>query len=273
MRIFAPLVCLVLLTGCSSDIATLRDLKPVADDFNGALASEYLDFATSESELGHDSVARHFAAKGLRSFHGVDVAPDALDDGIDGTSAAELAEARSQLVSLLNAEVKNAAPQELARSQLLFDCWQQQVVDAIPEEKALCKAEFSPTLNQVLETAGSQVYGERFRRSIVFEAGVVKLNEGHMLDINDAMCMFSDHTDYWVELRAYVGKKNSQRKLTEARINAVKKALLKAGVAPRKIRIKREGGKGVFLSRDNIPANTKVVTITIAAEADGKKSK
>ena len=77
--------------------------------------------------------------------------------------------------------------------------------------------------------------------------------------------------DYWVELHAYMGKKASQHKLVEARLSAVKKALVKAGIPTRKIRTHREGGKSVMLSRDNIAQNTKIVTITISAETQGAK--
>lgn len=273
MRYFAPLFCLIALAGCSSNLSAIRDLKPAADDFSGALAAEYRDFATSENEQGRSGVAEHFAGKGLLAYQGADVAPDALSHDVDAPSQAELSEARGQLMGLLNNGVKKAAPQELARAQLLFDCWQQQVVSRIAAEKALCKPEFAPTLNQVLERAGPSVYDEAFRHSIVFEPGTSSLTAEHMTDIDDVVTRLSGHREYWVELRAYVGKKISQRKLTEARILSVKRALLKKGVSAHQVRIKREGGKGVMLSRDNIPTNTKVVTITIVTDQRGRKWK
>ncbi len=268
MRILAPLLVLVLLSGCSSDLATLRKLNPPADDFPGALAAEYRDFADSEAEQGRRSAADHFAAKGLRALNGVTVAPDAPNTSIPAPQAAELADARSQLNRLLTDDVKAAAPKELARTQLLFDCWQQQVVDGIAPDKALCGSEFGPALNQVLETAGPEVYGQAFRRSITFAPKETKLTAENKADIDEVVCKLTElgSKDYWVELRAYVGRKASQHKLTEARIAAVKKALVKAGVSSRQIRTQREGAKGVMLSRDNIAKNTKVVTITITAE-------
>lgn len=267
MRYLAPLFCLALLSGCSSDLARLKEMNPPATDFKGALAAEYRDFADSEHEQGHVSSASHFAAKGLAAYHGSDVQPDALNTGITN-GAQELADARSQLVRLLTQEVKDAAPQELARTQLLFDCWQQQVGAGTPPEKALCAPEFAPTLNQTLAKAGPEVYDEAFRRSITFAPNSTRLTDENKADITEVVRTLNDigSKDYWVELRAYVGRKSSQRKLTEARIGAVKKMLVKDGVHARQIRIQREGAKGVMLSRDNIPMNTKVVTITITAE-------
>ncbi len=271
MRFLAPLLCLALLTGCTTNLTKLKDLNPAAQDFKGALAAEYRDFADSEAEQGRKSVASRFAEKGLDSYHGKDVAPDMVELSLPPEAQAELAEARGQLMRLSTQEVKEAAPQELAHSQLLFDCWQQQVISGIEPEKALCKPEFGTSLTRLLEKVGPEIYARAFRRDIVFEANVTKLSEANNADIGDVVCELQGAKDYWVELRAYVGKKASQKKLTELRIAAVKKALVKAGVPSRQIRTHREGGKSVMLSQDNIPKNTKVVTITISAGPQSAK--
>lgn len=272
MRFSASLLFLAVLSGCTSDVTRLRELNPAADTFSGALAAEYRDLAGSEAEQGRRSAASHFARKGLRALQGDRVEPDALDRSFTGADAQAqalaLAEARAQLMRLLTDEVKQAAPQELARAQLLFDCWQHQAVSAMAAGQALCAAEFEPALDRLLEKAGDEVYGQAFRRSIVFAPRATRLTGEHRAGIDDVVCQLSEMTaDYWVELRAYVGRKPAQRKLTEARIGAVHKALVKAGVPARQIRVHREGARGVMLSRDNIPMNTKVVTITITADA------
>lgn len=275
MRYLAPLLCLALLTGCTSDLKALKELNPAADDFPGALAAEYRDFADSEAEQGHKASAEHFASKGIRAYHGIEVGPDAVDSSITGPQGTELSAARAQLSRLLTPEVKKAAPKELARAQLVFDCWQQQIVAGLSEDKALCAAEFAPALSQLLEQAGPEVYDQAFRRSISFAPNSTALTEENKADISDVVCQLADMgKDYWVELRAYVGRKSSQRKLTEARISNVRRMLIKDGVHPHQIRVHREGAKrAVMLSRDNIPMNTKVVTITITAEPHGKARK
>lgn len=271
MRRLTPLILLALLSGCSTHLSKLKELNPAAEDFKGALAAEYRDFADSEAEQGRRSVADRFARKGLDSYHGKEVLPDTVGAQLPQESQAELAEARSQLMRLETDGVKDAAPLELAHAQLLFDCWQQQVADKIEPEKALCKPEFSTSLTRLLEKAGPEVFGKAYTWRIEFAPNVTRLSDDNRVEIDDVACELTGLKDYWVELRAYVGRKASQRKLTEARIAAVKKALVNNGVPSRQIRTHREGGRGVVLSRDNIPQNTKVVTITISAEPQRAK--
>ncbi|MBY0406377.1 MAG: hypothetical protein K2Q01_01700 [Rickettsiales bacterium] len=275
MRYFAPISLIFLLSACSSSLDTLKEKNPAATDFPGALAAEYRAFAESEAEQGRSRVAEHFAAKGLRALSGVAVGPDALDESLPKATRDDLAAARSQLVKLSIDAVKDAAPQELARAQLVFDCWQQQAVSGIAPEKALCAPEFAPSIDQLLEKAGPEVYGKALRRSIEFVPESTKLTDANLADINDVVCQLSElgADEFRVELRAYVGRKLSQQKLTNARLRNVKNALVKAGVPKRRIRTHREGAKGVMLSRDNIPMNTKVVTITIAAEPNAREAK
>lgn len=259
---YLALLALPLLSACTSSVTKLQTLNPPANDFPSALAAEYSAFATSEKERGRSFTASHFAHKGLDALEGKTVEPDALDESLPPKDQAELAEGRAQLVKLLNPAVKDAAPQELARAQLMFDCWQRQRKEDMPPEKALCQAEFNTTLTQLIEDVG---FDGRFRRTLSFAPNVTKLSDEHNALITEVMCHVSDLAgDYWVQLRAYVGKKSSQRKLTEARIGNVKKALVKAGVPADHIRIKKEGSaKAVILSKDTIAVDTKIVTVTV----------
>jgi outer membrane protein OmpA-like peptidoglycan-associated protein len=270
-----PLLCLALLSGCSSSLKQLGEANPPATDFPSSLAAEYRAFAESEAEQGRSGAADHFATKGLRALHGVDVAPDALDPSLNDAQRAGLSEARAQLSALLNAEVKEAAPQELARAQLVFDCWQHQVVSGIAPDKGLCAGEFGPALNQVLAKAGPEVYGQALSRTITFAPHATRLSDENQTEINEIVCKLMDRggDDFWVELRAYTGRKAAQRKLVEARVSNVKKALVKGGVPVRRIRTLREGAKAVMLSRDNMSRNTKQVTITITADTHAREAK
>ncbi len=55
---------------------------------------------------------------------------------------------------------------------------------------------------------------------------------------------------YKVVLQAYIGKSAAQRKLTEARLSAVRKALIEAGIDKERIRVRKHGSaKAVILSR------------------------
>ena len=261
MRLLALLL-LPLLSACTSSVTELQALNPPADDFPGALAAEYRAFATSEAEEGHGFAARHYARKGLAALEGKTVEPDALDELLSPKDKAELAEGRAQLVKLLNPAVKNAAPQELARAQLMYDCWQRQLKENVPAEKALCGAEFNTTLTQLIEDVG---YDGRIRRFLTFNTGATALTAEHKAVVDDVMCKAADLAgNYWVQLRGYTGRSASQRKLTEARLTNVRRALMKAGMPMEVIRIKKEGSaKAVFLSEDNTMLDTKIITLTV----------
>ncbi|NBO20193.1 MAG: hypothetical protein EBV03_13430, partial [Proteobacteria bacterium] len=123
--------------------------------------------------------------------------------------------------------------------------------------------EFNNTLTQLIEDVG---FDGRFRRTLTFAPNVTTLSEEHKAAIGDVMCHVGDLAgkDYWVQLRAYTGKKSSQRRLTESRLVNVRRALVQAGVPLDHIRIKKEGSaKAVILSHDAMAVNTKIITITV----------
>lgn len=264
-----PIALVALLSGCTSNVTRLRELNPPASDFAHTLAAEYRDFAVSESEQGRSMAASRYAAKGLAALEGKVPEPDALRSDLPEPSREALSDARAQLVRLLNPSVKREAPQELARAQLLFDCWQQQVSEKLPPEKVLCGAGFPEALDAVIDVAGANAYDDEARHTFEFAPKVTTLNAAQQQEINDMMCQLADMKgEYWVEVHAYIGKKASQRRLTEKRIANVRAAIIKAGVPRARIRVQKDGSaKAVILSRDNFTVDTKIVTVTIQAES------
>ena len=71
--------------------------------------------------------------------------------------------------------------------------------------------------------------------------------------------------NYRVQLDAYMGILASQRKLTEARVLAVRRALIEEGVNEHVIHThkKRGGKKAVLLGGEKLAVDTKKITITI----------
>lgn len=266
-----PLALLAGLSACSSDVTRLSEMTPAATDFPGALAAEYRDLATSEQEQGRSRAAGHFARKGLDAAEGKVPGPDAIDTSLPPEPRTALTLARAQLMQLLMPAAMEASPRELARAQMLIDCWQQQALDKLPQEKALCAGAFEPALTDAIEAAGAPLTDHEYRRTLEFAPEVTRLTDEQVAGLKAVVASASALPDeqYWVRVRAYMGKKTSQRKLTEARLQAVKKALMQAGVPEKRIYVKREGSaKAVVLSRDTIAIDTKVVNVTIEAHPD-----
>jgi hypothetical protein len=264
MRHSALVFCLFLLSGCTGNVSRLHDLNPSADDFPSALASEYQSYADSEMELGRLFSAEHFAGKGLTALKGENVEPDSPRETMRAAPRQELSEARIQLMKLLNDDMKRDEPQKLARTQLLYDCWLHEVKKGIDQERAPCADEFQSNITELQEIYDAMLYGQEKERVIVFAYKSKALDEGARAAIKEIADIVTGMPGYRVELMVYTGRKLSQRRLTDARLAVVRKALVKAGVSDRYIRIKKVGGsKVVILSRDGIAMDTKKITVTV----------
>ena len=64
--------------------------------------------------------------------------------------------------------MKREAPQELARVQLLFDCWQHEIKGASNQELAPCEDEFQSTLAELQNIAGFASYNEETEHTLTF---------------------------------------------------------------------------------------------------------
>ena len=272
MRQFSILFPLIILTGCAGSVQQLHELSPQANDFPSALASEYQSYADSESELGRSGGAEHFASKGLMALKGGAVEPDAVDAKLPEQTRTELTEARSHLSKLLTDDVKRVAPQQAARAQLLYDCWQNEMTRRINQEQAPCADEFRSTIQQLQEVADPLIYGKTISRTISFAPKTTKLDDDSLATIKEVAGTLSTLRNYRVQLDGYIGRKASQRKLSETRLSAVKKALVKAGINEHVIHIKKEGSaKAVILRNSGMAVDTKKVTIIIKINSQTKE--
>lgn len=264
MRRYALISCLFLLTGCNS-LQQLKDAKPSSDDFPSSLAAEYLAYADSESEQTRRFAAEYYAAKGVRALHGEEVLPESPDTSLSQRDQDELAAARNQLTAFLTQDMKDVAPQKLARAQLLFDCWQDQLSKNLKEELAPCAEEFKSTITELQDISDSLIYGKETSYAVSFAPKTTSLDDEGKAVIKQVATSVSSKNNYTVELRAYLGRGAAQRKLGERRLAEVRRALVKAGVPSRHIHLRKHGSaKAVILSGDKEPAlTTKKVQITL----------
>jgi len=270
-RLLLPALLLAALSGCATQVHELHDLNPPADNFNSALASEYRDYADSELEQGRTSSANHFASKGLRAVKGEDVEPEAVSTSLPEAEQLPVSDGRAQLVKFLTDPVKHAAPQKLARGQLLFDCWQNELLKNLNQVKAPCDEEFHSTLPELQEVSDELTFGKESAHVVVFASKSTAIDDAGMATITDIAGKVAGLQHFRVLLEVYTGHSVSQRHLTEKRLSAVRHALVKAGVADRHIRVEKEGGKAVVLSRDNIAVDTKKITILVKTHEKTKE--
>jgi outer membrane protein OmpA-like peptidoglycan-associated protein len=258
------LVPLLVLSGCTMDVSRLREINPQPVDFSTTLAYEYRAYADSEMELGHYFAADHFAGKGLQSLAGevVDPEPAASEDSAD---------LRIQLVKLLSDDVKKTEHEQAARAQLLYDCWQNALSRNLDHEQSPCADEFKSAYAELQEAVDPLIYDSDLVSIIEFEKKSKTLNPQAEEAIKEVADHIASLQSYRVQLEAYMGKKLDQRKMTEARLLVVRKALVGMGVSERAINVKKIGSaKAVILSGDDLPVDTKKIIITVKMRESAK---
>jgi len=272
MRPIYSLPLLLALSACAMSVKELREKNPAADDFPSALASEYQGYADSEYEQGRLMSAEHFASKGLDSLKGGNVEPETPDSGLAADQQQALGEARAQLAKLLNDDMKRVNPQKLARAQLLYDCWQNEVPRKLSQLKAPCQGEFNSTVAELQEVSDAIQFGMEKTYVVVFQPKSVALDEQALATVKDVAGRVAALPRYRVMLVTYTGKRPAQRHIVERRLSSVRRALVKAGVGGKNIRVKKHGGSTVvILSRDNIAVDTKKITIIVKTHETRKE--
>ncbi len=269
---FVPLL---LLAGCSANLQELRNVAPVATDFPSSLATEYLAYSESEAEQGRKSSAEYFASKGLRASKGEAVEPDAVNTKLNAKEKAykALSASRLALMDILNDNIKKTVPQDAARVQILFDCWNSQEGNKIAITGVSCAEEFVLAYDELQSVADELIHGDDGQYTIDFDADSALLSTEAKDIVSEIAKHIKGHPDYALELNGYHDindNKTSQGRLVKNRLSNVRGALLKAGVPKDKIffaKAKPEGASGaaVYLSSDEIMQDSDVVDITVTS--------
>jgi outer membrane protein OmpA-like peptidoglycan-associated protein len=277
MKHFLPCCLALLLCACSGSLEKLQEQKPTGGDFSSALAAEYMGFAESEKDLGHSYQSNYYAQKGLRALDGNTVLPEDIKNELKATEKAELGEARKQLMALLNDEMKHVSPQRLARTQLLFDCWQHQLVTRSGGQIAPCADEFATTLQEMQDLADSFVTGDETTQSVSFGRKSLELTPAAGKTLDKAVARAKGFKRYMFRIDGHIDmqvKGTQSYELTAQRMEAVRKALVMRGVADEKIEVLRDKVRThltpVVLSSDE-PQKPRSIDITLRTYSAGEK--
>ena len=119
-----------------------------------------------------------------------------------GRGPGTLAKSRAQLIALMTPEMKQEEPQQLARAQLLFDCWQHEISRRINQELAPCGDEFLTLLNELQNTADSFTYNEEAEHTLRFAKGSAHLSAEDRELIGEIAKEVTARSNYAVEVAA-----------------------------------------------------------------------
>ncbi len=233
-NVIGAVAALGILGGCAySDIETLRTVEAVGSPFSQALTEEYRQIVAFEADEMYDWIdAGYFAQKGLRAAGGEEVAPELVEDwAVSGAEAEELAGARAQLVSLLDAGGRSVAPDIAAHAQGRFDCWIEQQEEGWQlDHIAACRDEFYKALADLEAALGGSAADAytvyfAFDSSALTAAAQAEVDKAVAAAAKAGVNEFSvtGHTDT-------SGSNDYNLALSLRRANSVKDALIARGV-------------------------------------------
>jgi len=248
MKILGAVAALALLAGCTSNIDQVSMAKGTGSPFTQALTSEYQAYVAEEKSEYDWGNADHFAQKGLLAAGGANVEPEDLANwDIPADKQAELAAARTRLMTALNGGARDAKPQDAARAQARFDCWVEEQDENHEDDKiAACKNDFMAAMDalekkQMAETmapmspANYTVYFD-FDKSVINPAGQVVINQ--------VLADASKHAPSSVSVTGHTdraGPEDYNMALSLRRADSVRSALISGGVAADKITVAGRG--------------------------------
>jgi OOP family OmpA-OmpF porin len=142
-----------LLSGCAIyDSQNLESIQATAgNEFTRALTVEYKAFSQSEVAESDWYDAEHFADKAKATASGVVAAPEELSDwSLPAAKTQEIADARANLVTILDASARSKMPDVAARAQARLDCWiEQQEENHQSDDIQACRQGFRTAYNQL----------------------------------------------------------------------------------------------------------------------------
>jgi OOP family OmpA-OmpF porin len=248
MKILGAVAALALLAGCTSNIDQVSMAKGTGSPFTQALTSEYQAYVAEEKSEYDWGNADHFAQKGLLAAGGANVEPEDLANwDIPADKQAELAAARTRLMTALNGGARDAKPQDAARAQARFDCWVEEQDENHEDDKiAACKNDFMAAMDALekKEMAQTMAPMSPANYTVYFDFDKSVINPAGQEVINQVLSDASKHAPSSVSVTGHTdraGPEDYNMALSLRRADAVRSALIAGGVAADKITVAGRG--------------------------------
>ena len=131
-----------------------KSQPPSGTGYNAEMSRGYFELTNLEYAEGDYRSSDHFAIKAMNAGSGKDVEPDTIKSraGIakNAAWAAELGAARQRLMAAKGKGGVKVAPSDMARAQVMFDCWiQEQEENRQPDDIAACRNGFEEAIGRV----------------------------------------------------------------------------------------------------------------------------
>jgi outer membrane protein OmpA-like peptidoglycan-associated protein len=131
-----------------------KSQPPSGTGYNAEMSRGYFELTNLEYAEGDYRSSDHFALKAMAAGRGEGVEPDTIESrtGIvkNPAFAAELGAARQRLMAAQGKGGAKVAPNDMARAQVMFDCWlQEQEENRQPDDIAACRNAFNVAMGRV----------------------------------------------------------------------------------------------------------------------------
>ena len=248
MKILGAAAALALLAGCTSNIDQVSMAKGTGSPFTQALTTEYQAYTAEEKSEYDWGNADHFAQKGLLAAGGANVEPEDLANwDIPADKQAELAAARTRLMTALNGGARDAKPADAARAQARFDCWVEEQDENHEDDKiAACKNDFMAAMDALekKEMAAAAAPMSPANYTVYFDFDKSVINPAGQAVINDVLADAAKHAPSSVSVTGHAdraGPEDYNMALSLRRADAVRSALIAGGVSADKITVAGRG--------------------------------
>ena len=249
MKILGAAAALALLAGCTSNIDQVSMAKGTGSPFTQALTTEYQAYTAEEKSEYDWGNADHFAQKGLLAAGGANVEPEDLANwSIPADKQAELAAARTRLMTALNGGARDAKPADAARAQARFDCWVEEQDENHEDDKiAACKNDFMAAMDALEKkemAAAATTPMSPGNYTVYFDFDKSVINPAGQAVINDVLADAAKHAPSSVSVTGHTdraGPEDYNMALSLRRADAVRSSLIAGGVAADKITVAGRG--------------------------------
>jgi len=242
---FSLVLGLLATTGCAEyHKRVLQGMDCRGPAFTQALAKEYCELGTIEEDIMYDQCsANYYFLKAICAKGGAYPPPAMLERwDIPADKLEEIIKARCRLVSAIRGGAPAVAPHLTARAQAHFDCWVEQQAEGWQKEDiAACRHEFYRTMAEVelmLMGGAPQVAPTQ---SVLFDFNSSHLTPEAIKIVDTIALAAQDRHILLVGRTDKVGDSKHNKELSKQRATAVKKELIRRGIAPHLITLKAEG--------------------------------
>jgi len=134
-----------------TELQEARKMQPTGSPYNVELSRGYLEYSREEYNEGDYEESDFAALQSIAAGKGQSVAPAEIGRyHLPGDKVGELTAARQRLVAAQGKGGPSAAPSDMARAQVMFDCWmQEQEENRQPWDIKACRDGFMAAMGRV----------------------------------------------------------------------------------------------------------------------------